>query len=97
MMENGFDEGLALGLQPSVRADVNEKMSLLQGRGFKMGGLFVITVVIALPIAFVLAIVSGSDSLASAIGCLGVAALMVALYFVVVGGGLSLFLHSCSA
>ena len=61
-----------------------------------MGGLFVITVVIALPVAFVLAVVSGSDSLASAIGCLGVAALVVALYFVVVGGGLSLLLHSCS-
>lgn len=62
-----------------------------------MGALFVITILIAFPVAVVLAIVAGSDSLGDALGCLGVTALAAVLFFAVVGGGLSLLLHSCSA
>lgn len=61
-----------------------------------IGTLFVITILIAFPAAVVLAVVAGSDSLGEALGCLGVIALMVVLFFAVVGGGFSLLLHSCS-
>lgn len=69
---------------------------LLEGRP-KMGGLFVITVVIALPVAFILALALNADSIGEALGCLGITALAVLAYCVIVVGGFSFLLHSCSA